>query len=70
MITAAATACATKNSIAAIRPSDVDTRGGGEASGSSRYPSWSRAFCQSAAASSIDSTMKMSRCTGCGVTMA
>ena len=36
MITAAATACATKNNIAAIRPSDVDTRGGGDASGSSR----------------------------------
>jgi hypothetical protein len=36
MMTAAATACATKNIIAAIRPSDVDTRAGGEASGSRR----------------------------------
>ena len=35
-MTSVITACNTKNTIAAISPSDVDTRGGGEASGSSR----------------------------------
>jgi len=36
MITAAAIPCATKNNMVAIKPSDVETRAGGEASGSSR----------------------------------
>src|SRR6188768_985712 len=36
MITAAAIPCATKNTMVAINPSDVETRAGGEASGSSR----------------------------------
>src|SRR6202020_1010602 len=49
--------CTTKNIMAAMMPSDVDTRAGGDAAGSSRYGSSSRAFCHSASESNPLSTI-------------
>ena len=48
--------------MAAIKPSEADTLAGGEAAGSSRYGSSSRAFCHSARASATVSTTNTSCC--------
>ena len=54
--------CTTKNIIAAITPSEVETRAGGDAAGSSKYGSSSRAFCHSASANRPLSTITTAFC--------
>jgi hypothetical protein len=49
--------CTTKNIIAAITPFEADTRAGGDAAGSSKYGSSSRAFCHRASESNPLSTI-------------